>query len=91
MLLNQFIIVGKFVERLQKDENTEVWIIEIKDYDNDKILYKVKISVKFYIEEFNSLKKGNTIGVKGKIIEDKDGNTELIGEKISFLKNSMED
>ena len=93
-MLNQFVLVGKFIERLQYDENEEVWIIEVEDYDlsyNDKVLYKIKISVTFYKEEFNSLKKGNNVGVKGRIVEDKNGDLKLVGEKISFLKNSMED
>lgn len=88
-MLNQFVVVGKFIEVKGKTMNISV----SKVYKNEKGEYE-KYILKFILETDtlkehvkDDLKAGDTLGVRGRI----ETNNELYVERISYLSSGKDD
>lgn len=93
MMLNRFVLVGHFKERNIINDEKENWIVEIVDSvindDNTENKYDVEITLNFRNDDFDKLKKGNVVGIRGKVIS-QDNRTILIADKITILTKGVE-
>ena len=90
-MLNQFVLIGRFVSSMSLSEEKELWIINVEDYNagfNNKVNYTITIRINFKNDNFKQIKVNDLLGVKGKIIEE-DNQTFLLAEKITFLKSGV--
>lgn len=89
-MLNQFVIVGRLKERNILSESKEYWEIETESLNNSN-KKKVRLAItlnfrNFRKEDFDELKEGDLIGVKGSLYSERGYDLLLIAEKITFLK-----
>lgn len=90
-MLNQFVIVGRLKERNILSESKEYWEIETESLNNSN-KKKVRLAIalnfrNFRKEDFDELKEGDLIGVKGSFDSEHGNDLLLIAEKITFLKS----
>lgn len=93
-MLNQIILVGRLFSEIEvkETEKEKVSIINLavtRNYKNDEGIYEtdlvpITLLGKTGETTFEYCKKGDLIGIKGRI-ENKENEVVLIGEKVTFL------
>ena len=99
-MLNQVILVGRLIEKIEIEEEKGVLHLAIpRSYKNDEGIYETDfvdcvVTGTIATNTAEYCNKGDIVGVKGRIqttIEDDTKRTEIIAEKVTFLSTSKKD
>ena len=89
-MYNQAILVGRIINIEEKGNDTINVIVEVSKSDNDKDYIPATLKGGLASNTLTYCKKGNRIGIKGKLATNEDKQLIVVAEKVTFLSSQEE-